>query len=105
MEDNKTLIDILFDEENVDGITLRLDNGDEVDFEQIATIPLPNGDNYAILKPTKPIEGVADDEVMIFKIIEEGEGRLELETDDDVLDEVYETYCVLLDEYADEDEE
>ena len=40
MDENKTLIDILFDEENVDGITLRLDDGQEVDFEQIATIPL-----------------------------------------------------------------
>lgn len=104
MDDNKTLIDILFDEENVDGITLRLDDGQEVDFEQIATIPLKSGANYAILKPTVELEGVADDEVMIFRIIDENCGRLELETDDDVLDEVYETYCELLDEYAEEDE-
>lgn len=104
MDENKTLIDILFDEENVDGITLRLDDGQEVDFEQIAMIPLKSGANYAILKPTVELEGVADDEVMIFRIIDENGGRLELETDDDVLDEVYETYCELLDEYAEEDE-
>lgn len=104
MDENKTLIDILFDEENVDGITLRLDDGQEVDFEQIATIPLKSGAYYAILKPTVELEGVADDEVMIFRIIDENGGRLELETDDDVLDEVYETYCELLDEYAEEDE-
>lgn len=103
MDDNKTLIDILFDEENVDGITLRLDDGQEVDFEQIATIPLKSGATYAILKPTVELEGVADDEVMIFRIIDENGGRLELETDDDVLDEVYETYCELLDEYAEEE--
>ena len=77
MDENKTLIDILFDEENVDGITLRLDDGQEVDFEQIATIPLKSGANYAILKPTVELEGVADDEVMIFRIIDENGGRLE----------------------------
>ena len=104
MDENKTLIDILFDEENVDGITLRLDDGQEVDFEQIATIPLKSGANYAILKPTVELEGVADDEVMIFRIIDEKGGRLELETDDHVLEEVDETSRQHLDEYAEEDE-
>ncbi|HCE33840.1 MAG TPA: hypothetical protein DEQ88_00435 [Clostridiales bacterium] len=56
------------------------------------------------MKPTVELEGVANDEVMIFRIIDENGGRLELETDDDLLDEVYETYCELLDEYAEEEE-
>lgn len=95
-EKNVNPIDALFDEENSDNITLFNERDEEVEFEQIALIPLDEN-VYAILKPVKPIEGVADDEAFTFEIAEEdGEESLRLVEDDEIIDRVFAEYDKLV---------
>lgn len=101
----KSPIDCLFDEDNTDPISLFNEKGEEVQFEQIALIPLEEK-IYAILKPMKEIEGVGEDEALAFEIVETEEDAetgehseyLELVGDIDVIDKVFEVYNKLMDE-------
>lgn len=91
------MIDMLYDEECDDNILLVNENGEEIEFEQIALIPLDEKD-YAILKPVKPLEDMEDDEAFVFAIDDENE-RLVLETDEKYIDEVFAAYDELFDDY------
>ena len=101
----KSPIDCLFDEDNTDPISLYNEKGEEVQFEQIALIPLDEK-IYAILKPMKEIEGVGEDEALAFEIVETEEDAetgehseyLELVGDIDIIDKVFEVYNKLMDE-------
>lgn len=91
------MIDMLYDEECDDNILLVNENGEEIEFEQIALIPLDEKD-YAILKPVKPFEDMEDDEALAFAIDDENE-RLVLETEQKYIDEVFAVYDKLVDDY------
>lgn len=99
MEEKIDILDTLLDEENNDPIILENERGEKIVFEQIAIIPKVE-DLYCILKPVEPIDGLEEDEALVFKILEneEGEASLMLETDEDVIDEVFNVYYDLLDE-------
>ncbi|MBR7141646.1 MAG: DUF1292 domain-containing protein [Clostridia bacterium] len=99
MEEKIDILDTLLDEENNDPIILENERGEKIVFEQIAIIPKVE-DLYCILKPVEPIDGLEEDEALVFKILEnvEGEASLTLETDEDVIDEVFNVYYDLLDE-------
>ena len=94
-------IDMLLDENNTDPIVLYNENDRPVAFTQIALIPLlPR--IFAILKPVEPMTGVADDEAIVFEIVEEdGQQVIVVVEDMDVIDAVFEEYRILLKE-ADE---
>ena len=74
MEEKKELgiMDILLDEDNEDPITLYDENDRAVKFDQVAIIPMDNK-LYAILKPIDPLEGVADDEAIVFRVNDDGD--------------------------------
>ena len=99
MEEKIDILDTLLDEENNDPIILENERGEKIVFEQIAIIPKVE-ELYCILKPVEPIDGLEEDEALVFKILEneEGEASLVLETDEDVIDEVFNVYYDLLDE-------
>ena len=63
------VIDRLLDENDEEPVTLYDENDKETEFEQVAIIPLEEK-IYVILKPITKIEGVADDEGLVF-VIEE----------------------------------
>ena len=63
------VIDRLLDENDEEPVTLYDENDKETEFEQVAIIPLDEK-IYVILKPITKIEGVADDEGLVF-VIEE----------------------------------
>ena len=89
-------IDALFDENNSENIVLYNEKEEPIEFEQIAVIPI-NENVYAILKPAKPIEGVADDEAFAFEIVDvDGEESLNLVEDEKIIDSVFEQYDKLL---------
>ncbi len=99
-EEVKNPIDCLYDEDNNDIIVLFNEKGEEVGFEQIALIPLTDK-TYAILKPVSPMEGVNEDEGLVFSIEaskEDGQEYLVLVTDDKVIDDVFDVYDKLIDE-------
>lgn len=88
----KNPIEQLLDENNVENIVLYDSEDNELEFEQIAIIPLERtGLVYAILVPVKPMEGVEEGEGVLFSIDEES-GMIELVRDEKIIDEVFEVY-------------
>ncbi|MCL2370308.1 MAG: DUF1292 domain-containing protein [Firmicutes bacterium] len=55
-------------------ITLNNDEGEAVDFYEIACVDY-EGEFYSLLQPVKPMDGIADDEVVIFKLQEDEENE------------------------------
>ena len=92
------ILDILLDEENKEPIVLVDGNGKRISFEQIAVIPYKER-IYAVLKPVDAIEGIADDEAIVFFVDESGEEPvLMVETDEKTAIAVFDEYYNLLDE-------
>lgn len=100
------IIDILYDEENSDNITLYDEAGNPVEFEQIALIPLEEL-SYVILRPLDgSAVGIAEDEAIVFAVREDAEdAQLEVVQDDDIIDAVFAEYYRLLEESGIEDDE
>ena len=91
-------IDMLLDENNVENIKLYNEENQEVEFEQIALVPIENK-TYAILRPVLEMDGVAEDEALVFVIDEiDDEDCLVIVEDDAVVDKVFEEYYKMLKE-------
>ena len=85
-------------------ITLVNEAGEEVDFIEVAGIVYGDG-FYVILQPVELLEGMGEDEALVFEVIEQEEGnRFEIVMDDDIIDGVFEEYNRLLDEQEAEEE-
>lgn len=84
--------------ENDDIVVLKTVDGEEIRFIEIAGIA-HNGNFYAILQPEELIEGMKDDEALVFKVsrLENGEEKFEIELDDEIIDAVFSIYHKLLD--------
>lgn len=90
----------LLDPENSDPIVLFDENEKPVSFEQIALIPFQEK-LYAILKPIEKMDGVAEDEAIVFSFEEDDANEdqlLVVEENDTIIDEVFAIYNKLLDE-------
>ncbi|MBE5738351.1 MAG: DUF1292 domain-containing protein [Clostridiales bacterium] len=86
----------MLDESNTDNIKLFNEENEEVEFEQIALVPIDEK-VYAILRPTETMEGVADDEALVFGIEEiDDEDCLVIVEDDAIIDKVFEEYYKML---------
>lgn len=84
---------------NDDIITLIGENGEEIDFVEIAGIAYKN-DFYAILQPVKLIQGMSDDEALVFKVITDSDGAdsFDIVLDDNIITAVFAEYNRLYDE-------
>ena len=83
----KTAVEIILDENNEDNITLSFgDNDEEIEFEQVAVIELDD-EVFAVLHPLDTIDGIEEEEVLVFKINKENKA-IELVEDPDIIDEV-----------------
>lgn len=92
------ILDILLDKDNRQPISLTDGNGKNIIFEQVAVIPL-RGNLYCVLKPITQIEGISDDEAVVFRADEKcGEIVLVVEEDELVAIDVFEKYYDLLEE-------
>lgn len=92
------VIDRLLDENDEEPVTLYDENDKETEFEQVAIIPLDEK-IYVILKPITKIEGVGDDEGLVFVIEEiDDEDMLVLVDDDEIINKVFDVYYQLLKE-------
>lgn len=82
-----------------DIVTLMTATGEEIDFVEIAGIAY-RGNFYAILQPVELLEGMEEDEALVFKVTrgKDGEDKFEVELDDAVIDAVFAEYNRLLDE-------
>lgn len=89
-------LDMLFDENNSENITLFNEDGEAIEFEQVALIPLSET-VYVILKPANPMSGIAEDEALVFAVeTVDGEECLTILEDDEMVDRVFEEYYKLL---------
>lgn len=87
------------EEDDDDIVTLLSADGEEIDFIEIAGIAY-KGSFYAILQPVELLDGMDDDEALVFKVTrgKDGEDKFEIELDDVVIDAVFAEYNKLLDE-------
>lgn len=84
--------------EDDDIVTLRSQTGEDIDFIEIAGIAY-EGSFYAILQPVQLLDGMADDEALVFKVVrgEDGNDIFEIVLDDNIIDGVFEQYGILYD--------
>ena len=84
----ESILEKLFDENNNDVIELAQADGKVVKFEQIAVIAY-NSQYYAILHPLE----LKEDEVVIFRLIEDDEDSMDLVTDEELSKKILEVYA------------
>ncbi len=84
---------------NDDIITLIGESGEEIDFVEIAGIAYKS-DFYAILQPVKLIQGMSDDEALVFKVMTDSDGTdsFDIVLDDNIITAVFAEYNRLYDE-------
>lgn len=91
--EEKDPIEAILDPQNTDNITLYDENDKPTEFEQIALIPL-NNSVYVILKPVEAMENVADDEAVVFELVDDAENGdvLNVVMEEEVAKQVFEEY-------------
>lgn len=88
------------DDDDDEIITLENANGELIDFEPIAMIA-NKGKLYALLVPVEKLDGMDDDECLVFECTqndENGNPIYNIELDDNIIDEVMASYDKLYDE-------
>ena len=100
MLEKMDILDVLLDEDNKEPIVLMDENGKEIEFEQVAIVPMDDV-LYCVLKPITEIEGIGNDEAIVFyveKDEEKGENVIKLEEDEEKAIMVFQKYYDLLEE-------
>ncbi len=99
----KSLDHMVNDEDDI--VTLISAEGKEIDFIEVAGIAY-RGNFYAILQPVELLEGMSEDEALVFKVskAKNGEDSFEIELDEAVIDAVFAEYEKLVDEAVAEGE-
>ena len=104
MSDSKFVEEGFEEEDEI--ITLISDEGEEIDFVEIAGIAY-NDNFYVILQPAELPEGMGDDEALVFLLetTEDGEEKFSIELDDETVEAVFAEYNRLCDEQGIGEEE
>lgn len=84
--DYERFVDKLFDDNNFESIFIKDNNGKEIEFDQVALVDYENN-YYAVLMPLTKLEGVGEDEVLIFRVDEEKDCLVYLE-DESIANEI-----------------
>ncbi len=97
------ILDVLLDQDNKDPIILVDENDKQLSFEQIAVIPYEVRKEkrlYCVLKPLDKIDGIADDEAIVFVVDQDKDGNsiIKVEEDEEVAIAVFDKYYDLLEE-------
>ena len=90
---SENFIDRLLDPNDCDPIALFNERGEEIAFEQIAVIPIRKN-TYFIMRPIQPLEGLGEDEGLVFSIGKQADGQeaLFLVENEAVIDAVFKIY-------------
>ncbi len=92
------VLDILLDPENSDPIVLQDDQGKKITFEQVAVVPY-DGKIYVVLKPVDKIQGVKEDEAIVFLCDETTKPTtLRPESDQEIAVKIFDEYYNLVEE-------
>ncbi len=103
------IVDVLLDQDNKDPIVLMDEKGRQLTFEQVAVIPYEVRKEkrlYCVLKPLDKIEGIGDDEAIVFVVDQDAEGNsiIKIEEDEEVAIAVFDKYYDLLEEAQKEEQ-
>lgn len=99
-----TNIERILDPRNNEQIVLYAADSSEIRFDQVALVPIGEGDKsklYSILKPLTKIDGIKANEAIVFAIIVDqktDQFYLAPEEDQAVVDEVFKKYMALFEE-------
>lgn len=96
--DKVDIFDVLTDEENCANIYMYNDNGEQLEFEQIAVIPYAER-LFCILKPVSYIPGIKDEEAVVFKVCfskDDESSYLKVEEDEEIAIGVFNEYYDLI---------
>lgn len=77
-----------------DVVTLMAESGEEIEFYEVALVEYEKR-SYAIMQPVQLLEGMAEDEALVFRVTrcgEEDADKFEIELDDGVIDAVFSEY-------------
>ena len=96
MKKYERYIDRFFDEENFENVKLEDNDGKEIEFEQIAVVDYEEK-YYAILHPVTKMDGVEEDEALVF-LIDEEKDELSYCDDEVLAQSIFEVYYNSLDE-------
>ncbi len=96
MKKYERYIDRFFDEENFENVKLEDNDGKEIEFEQIAVVDYEEK-YYVILHPVTKMDGVEEDEALVF-LIDEEKDELSYCDDEVLAQSVFEVYYNSLDE-------
>ncbi len=82
-----------------DIVELTTDDGKKLKFYFVGTIEY-KGKNYSAFEPAEQMEGIEDDDLIIFELAGDDEETADLlpVEDDALLDEVFEEFCRVLEE-------
>lgn len=103
MSDKDDIWDILESKEYIkdedDIITLISSDGKKIDFIEIADIVF-KGSFYAILQPTKLLDGLNEKKALVFSVLRDKSGQYKyvIETDDEIINAVFDEYNILFDD-------
>lgn len=88
-----------------DIVTLTTDDGKKLKFYFVGTIE-HKGKTYSAFEPAEEIEGVSEDDLIIFELSGDDEETADLlpVEDEKLLDEVFEEFCKALDEDEEDSE-
>lgn len=94
------ILDVLLDENNREPVTLADERGRAITFKQVAVIPY-NEKIYCILKPLENIDGVADDDAIVFRVDEndDGDNIICVERSESIALTIFEQYYDLVEEF------
>lgn len=97
MYDNDNLLDFMQGDDDI--VTMLSSDGEEIDFLEIAGIAY-QGHFYAILQPVELLEGMKDDEALVFEVTRgaNGEDTFHIVLDDAIIDIVFAEYDRLYNE-------
>ena len=95
----KNPIEALLDPENAENIVLYDENDKPVEFEQIALIPL-NNSLYTILKPVEKMDEIADDEAVVFELVEDEDAGdiLNIVMEEEIVNQVFDEYKKIIEQ-------
>ncbi|MDD6994895.1 MAG: Holliday junction resolvase RuvX [Candidatus Borkfalkiaceae bacterium] len=103
-ENMKTKETLTAEEEEEHVITLTDDEGNEVEYYHIATLPY-KGETYCFFQKAEIETEEDEDEVVIYRLSEDDEGQvLSPLTDDALMDEVFAEFCKEYEAYENSDE-
>lgn len=78
-------------------VILLTDDGEELEFSNVFSVNL-DFNTYVILQPVETLEGMEEDEALVFLLTyEDDEEQYSIVTDDEIIDRVFEEYYKLLD--------